>query len=446
MLFPTLDSIASKDVIVIGIDATVDEALDAMQQSNHRMIVVRNRSVYHILRTSDLIQMRINHIPFSTPLKEVPLETAITMAGNTNIINVLGVIGNRDHEHICVVNEKGELVGLVTNTDIAASVDPKILIENMPLRSMFEGRQSYTFVKPDEQMCDVMMRMRSCRADCLIVQEENRPIGILTSKDILKFIDTPHNSKFYVRDFMSSPLETLPWDATISEALEFSRKKHFKRIVVTGPSNELVGIVTQKELIAHTYMRWSQLVENHFHELEELSHILEERNKQLAKMATHDALTQVYNRYFFSELFVKEYAYAQRYQGYIAVLLLDIDHFKQINDTYGHNVGDSVLREFSALCRKRLRRSDIFARWGGEEFVVLLPNTSGKQGVEVAEKIRKIVEQHAFSGVDRVTCSVGVAEVKEGDLLDDVVGRADEALYKAKESGRNRVVLFEKGN
>jgi diguanylate cyclase (GGDEF)-like protein len=121
--------------------------------------------------------------------------------------------------------------------------------------------------------------------------------------------------------------------------------------------------------------------------------------------------------------------------------MFDIDHFKEINDGYGHAVGDEVLVELSGLVRRNIRSADLFARWGGEEFMVLLPHTDLGGAASMAEKLRESVETHSFPGVARVTCSFGVAGFTEIDDATVILKRVDDALYEAKETGRNRVVV-----
>ena len=119
--------------------------------------------------------------------------------------------------------------------------------------------------------------------------------------------------------------------------------------------------------------------------------------------------------------------------------MFDIDHFKKINDTYGHTTGDIVLKEIAQVVTETIRKYDIVARWGGEEFVILVPNSKAEETALMAEKIRETIEKYAFTEAGTVTCSFGVTEYKDGDSIDSLVTRADEALYKAKEQGRNRV-------
>lgn len=165
--------------------------------------------------------------------------------------------------------------------------------------------------------------------------------------------------------------------------------------------------------------------------------------KKLLEMATIDELTGAYNRRYFSEHIQKEYDKSKRYEQCLSLMVLDIDHFKRVNDNYGHSVGDDVLKLFAQTCQKDLRSSDIFARIGGEEFALILPQTNIDNAYELAERIRKSIEQleiESESGRFKITVSIGIADISliEADDPFKLYKAADEALYVSKESGRNR--------
>ena len=162
---------------------------------------------------------------------------------------------------------------------------------------------------------------------------------------------------------------------------------------------------------------------------------------KLRLMAIYDNLTGIYNRHMFLEVFEKELANRSRYDRDLSLIMFDIDHFKQINDRYGHGVGDQVLSSLTVLVRDHLRRSDTFARWGGEEFLILLTETDIESAARVAEMLRNRIENHPFERVRGVTCSFGVTDVQEGETHTNVIiDRADRLLYRAKGEGRNRVI------
>jgi len=167
---------------------------------------------------------------------------------------------------------------------------------------------------------------------------------------------------------------------------------------------------------------------------------IEREKTAFKKSADYDALTKIYNRVKINELFGYIFFNAKKYNQHLSIILFDIDHFKRINDTYGHNTGDSVLKELSGLIRGMLREGDIFARWGGEEFLVVLNNSTVEQASMLAERLRKAIEQYHFNNVGQVTCSFGVTELEQGDTETLLLERVDKVLYEAKDNGRNQVV------
>jgi diguanylate cyclase (GGDEF)-like protein len=160
----------------------------------------------------------------------------------------------------------------------------------------------------------------------------------------------------------------------------------------------------------------------------------------LNNLATMDTLTQLANRFEFDKILGHSMDVARRYERSLSVLLLDIDHFKSVNDNFGHLVGDEVLKAFSELLRKQIRQSDVVARWGGEEFIILLPDTSLASAIKMAEALRQRIEVNTFDTVGNLTCSIGAAEFNTIEKADDLLHRADENLYRAKNGGRNRVM------
>ena len=160
----------------------------------------------------------------------------------------------------------------------------------------------------------------------------------------------------------------------------------------------------------------------------------------LAKYATTDSLTGLYNRRWFDRRFLESMENFKRYGMKFSVILLDIDNFKKINDKYGHSIGDEILREVALKINSTCRVTDLCARWGGEEFIILLTNAEISGAVEKAENLRKLISEGEYPNSIHLTCSFGVSEFLKDDQSQlDLVNRADKALYKAKESGRDRV-------
>ncbi len=172
------------------------------------------------------------------------------------------------------------------------------------------------------------------------------------------------------------------------------------------------------------------------------------RALKLEKIAITDPLTKIYNRRFFYEAAEKEFERARRSNSPISLIIFDIDHFKEVNDTYGHLTGDQVLINLVNLCQRNTRSIDIFARFGGEEFVVLMPDTDPKSAQEMAERLREMVAEKplASSGEADVstTISLGIAHWDSQSSLEIniLLDQADQALYQSKKAGRNRMTIW----
>ncbi len=165
-------------------------------------------------------------------------------------------------------------------------------------------------------------------------------------------------------------------------------------------------------------------------------------SKKLEDISLIDTLTNVYNRRGIYKYIKKTMLQAKETHSKFSLLLLDIDHFKKINDTYGHLAGDQVLKDTALIIKNTIRKSDIIARWGGEEFLILLPNTTKEESFDIAEKIRKNIKSkqyNFFKDKVSVTVSIGISEDNRSCKIDNIVGEADKNMYIAKESGRDRV-------
>lgn len=163
---------------------------------------------------------------------------------------------------------------------------------------------------------------------------------------------------------------------------------------------------------------------------------------KLQKLAEEDELTQTYNRRKLKEILQREIERSNRYETSLCVALFDIDNFKNINDTYGHNVGDEVLRHLAKIVKSAIRVNDTFGRWGGEEFLLILPNVSLEEAKIACEKIRFIITQTEFETIGSITCSFGLCAYSATSNFDTLISQCDHAMYEAKSAGKNCVNVF----
>ncbi|MDD5717888.1 MAG: GGDEF domain-containing protein [Sulfuricurvum sp.] len=181
------------------------------------------------------------------------------------------------------------------------------------------------------------------------------------------------------------------------------------------------------------------LIRQRTNELEIANRELETEKYLLEKVSSTDPLTGLHNRYQIKEIFDFEVTQSKRYNTDLSIIMMDLDYFKLINDTYGHVVGDQFLKEIAAILKNTLREAEVIVRWGGEEFLIIVPKADLGKVHEIAERLRTTIEQHEFHNIGKRTASFGVTSYIENDTFDSMILKADNALYTAKAKGRNQV-------
>ncbi|MES0489331.1 MAG: diguanylate cyclase [Leptospirales bacterium] len=218
----------------------------------------------------------------------------------------------------------------------------------------------------------------------------------------------------------------------LASAAKLLGEGDYEKRVKTGTSDETDSLA----------ISFNQMADNLLNTLSTLHKEIAKRKKaeiNFQRLSRTDYLTKILNRRAFSEHIEKNIARAKRSKESLSILMLDVDYFKKVNDTYGHDVGDMVLVKLVRIAMKSIREQDILARWGGEEFVILLPRTSVKEAHKLGERLRVTIGEHKFGKVNKVTVSFGLTCMKPGDNSRSIVKRVDDALYKAKRSGRNQL-------
>jgi len=438
MKFPHAGDIASTSVVLIEINNTINDAIEKMIHNEHRDIVVIDSDKYYILTALEIIKINKKNIELTTPLSEIELIQIPIVHKDVNILNLLGYL-NEETEYICVKNSDEALYGIITHTDITSNIDPKILMDNYTIDDFFKLTRRIKWIDKNVITEDTLNDMAENSVDCVAIVEDLKPIGILTTKDVVRLIKDKADLKLPVKEYMVSPVDCVNKSISIGEALEFIKVKHYKRLIVVNDSGELKGVITQKELISLTYTRWSLMMREHQEELREINSILKTQNREYELLASTDPLTGLYNRYKFIQLYNSSHKTMCQRKGSMSLIILDIDYFKKVNDVYGHNAGDKALIKIAQLLLTNTREIDMVCRWGGEEFVVLLPTVTLTNALVIAEKLRSEIENTKIDGVGTVTSSFGVAEVDDSSTIDEVIDSADKALYQAKVSGRNCV-------
>ncbi len=439
MLFPNIEEFATRAVVTVRADATVREAVDRMIAHNLRDVIVLGdeERQFGIFTAADLVRLGADDGDLQRSLREVGYRNLTAVSVGTNILEALVGFENQQ-EYVCVITGAGRLCGIVSYTDMVTGIDPQVMIERQCIGELLVKNQVKT-TDISTSLGEALRQLRDA-SDAVIVTRDGVAAGLVTAKDALRLISEGVSLAEPVAAHMTAPLQTVAATVTIREAMDYLREKHFKRLVVHGEEGNLLGVVTQRELVAIAYSRWADLMRNHALELREMVDLLERKTARLEQLAATDQLTGIANRARFEELLGKELERYRRYRdGESAVLLIDIDHFKVINDTWGHLRGDEALKAVAHLLAGHLRGIDTFARWGGEEFAVLLPRTNTEEALHIAERLREAMQSARILSSGSLTISIGVSSCTLEDTPQQLIARADEALYLAKHNGRNRV-------
>ena len=440
MLSPNILDIATTDVITVTENDTINTAIKYMYQKRHRDVVIlpSNSRNYSIFTANDLIKLKSQNIDFDTQLKNIKFTNITTVLESTSVSDAITHVDS-DINCLCVVDERNELKGFVSYFDLLSSIDPKLMLKKRVIGEiMLSTHLKYANINtPTIEILPLMDKM----SDCVVLQDdENEAQGIITTKDIVKLFGEKHDLSKPISLYMNSPVQTVTSETTIDAALQFVQDKHFKRLIVEDFSGQILGQITQEELLARIYSKWADVMRDKDTQLLEINKVLKERATKFEELSIIDNLTGIHNRLKFEQELKSEIERFKRYKTEtFSIALLDIDNFKKVNDTYGHLEGDNVLKRLVQIVNSNLRNSDLFSRWGGEEFIIIFPLTSIEKAKIATENIRKSICKKDFDIVGRVTCSFGLTQFQEEDTFHSVVIKADKAMYKAKTSGKNKV-------
>jgi len=312
------------------------------------------------------------------------------------------------------------------------------LTHSMPLGKLFSQDQDVKTFESDVTLCEIFDSFTHYCHDVVLITENTVHIGIVTLKDMMRILQDFENLLCPVREFMISPLLMFDSTQNIADVLDSIADNFCGKIVVKNGTH-VIGVIDIHELVSLCYSKISPLIKHEYNVLNSVLGLAEEGGEELMKLAKTDPLTGIGNRRLLEEVFQAHQLLASNDHSVPFLLLFDVDDFKPINDTYGHNTGDIVLKELTALVGNSIRKSDVFVRWGGEEFAILFRYSDAITVLNIAEHLRQLIEQFRFESIVRITCSFGLATVHLGESLTTVIGRADNALYRAKAEGKNSI-------
>jgi diguanylate cyclase (GGDEF)-like protein/PAS domain S-box-containing protein len=557
-----IHSIISRDVVTLEPKESLRTAVERMNfYKVGCVVVVEDKRPAGILTERDIVRLISNNIDINiTTLMSVMNSPVIAVSEEAELPEVANLMVINDLRRLVVVDEGRNIIGIITQTDIIKNLNVDSFVSLRKMEQIM--KRKIVSMRKEDSLLRAVELMAQNRISCVPVVEDNRPVGIITERDITRAIAENSALNNNIKAIMTSPVLTVSKDVNLYDATRLMEENKFRRLVVVDPEGYMIGIATQSDIIRNIredYMellknmlkeksrelveseiKYRTLVErslegiiiiqeglikfvnptllkilnydrremigidilrflfpddrellseslNKFGDSQQVESTLElrmmhkngevihmeilstqiqyegtpailatlrnitERKKaesELKRLVITDDLTGLFNqRYFYIQL-VKEIERAKRHNRPVSMLLIDIDMFKDFNDTYGHWEGDYVLKKIGEILTKNVREIDMAFRYGGEEFAVLLPDTIHADAVVAAERIRKAVAQTVFypftldghPDIVSKTVSTGVTEFRHEDNMKSFLKRVDNALYQAKKSGRNMVV------
>lgn len=285
-----------------------------------------------------------------------------------------------------------------------------------------------------DTILDMSKRLQAHRIGAIVIVDNNHyPVGIVSERDIIRSITVYKEQTLnkQAQDIMSSPVLTLEPDQDIETAATLMSLNMIRRIPITK-NDKLIGIISYRDIT---------------NALRKSYYMLEEKTETLEDKANRDPLTGLFNKGYLEEQLKYQFELSKRSGNPMTVMFLDIDFFKKVNDTYGHQCGDDVLKRIAAILKDKSRAINVVGRYGGEEFMVIGPVSDYKSALYLGERIRTAVEKEDFACNNikfNITISIGISVWNNTtSSVKELVKFADDALYTAKRNGRNQVRMYE---
>ncbi len=455
-------TIIQPNLLSLSPETSVQDAIQAMVSYHQTyVLVVEQTRLVGIFTERDVArrlaaQENLQVVRLAEAMTRSPL--TVSIEASEDIFQISQYLLEHHIRHLPVVDAQNQVVGVITPQSLRRSFQPEYL-----LRCLRVGEVMTTNVlrgQLADRLLTLIQRMVQRQVSCVVITDPltQQPIGIITERDISRLqTEMMDLTQITAAAVMTQPLITMQPQDSLWSVHEQMQRINVRRLVVAHPNGELAGIVTQTQMlrmmdpveIYQVMQQMQQTINRQSEDLAQLNRELAIANQELRSLATIDELTQIANRRYFNQFLEQVWQRNSVSQQSIALLVIDVDHFKCYNDAYGHIMGDQCLARIALVLQAMIRQpQDLLARYGGEEFVIVLPET-GMAGAEslaqaILHRFTEIKIPHQDSPlVDWVTLSIGVGAMLpslsyRSEIL---LEQADRALYQAKANGRNGYAL-----
>ncbi|RJQ44931.1 MAG: diguanylate cyclase [Nitrospiraceae bacterium] len=536
MLNLPLRSIVNRENLVVSADSSLADLIKLMHLNQKGVVVVlRDEKPAGIMTERDIVEVLYNKYDLNERVEKYAIKSLVTTRGDRTVGYALNLMIENHIRRVIVIDEEEHFIGIATHQDLLKHVEEDFYRQTIKIKHILNKSRALISIAPEESLRELLKKMIDNRISAVPVVQENKPIGIISEKDILKFTSENVSLSESVEKYMSSPVETASLDSPLAEIVEVMNYENIRRVVVVDREGCAIGMVTIRDVMENLEGDYNKFLEQKLKNAKEILNLLpemlvevvdtgeeqliiwanekvvslfgreildkditgfipaeywnriyaalkklnkieriklkkdnrifelsgfflktygkaEEGRVQLLmrditediKLSTIDPLTNVYNRRFINGFMMKEIERCKRTNSHFSIVISDIDDFKTINDTFGHLSGDIALKGVSQIIAETIRNVDVVGRYGGDEFMIILPETSGDIASYVIDRIRHRIEifdivlQNGIAA--RITASFGIATFPDDGLYaEDLLVVADERLYKAKSLGKNKV-------
>ena len=268
MTFSYIKDLATTDIQTIESSLSISEAIVYFLKGEHRNIVVTHEANYLSMTIHDVLGLINGEVDVTSSIYTLNLATLPKIDKDTNILETL-ISLDYDVEHFVAINSDGTLFGLVAHSDILSNIDPNTMMDNCRLDDIIKGQESYLRVNKNDLTSNILQNIEQNKYNSAIVIDNKKPIGIITTKDILRLLQLSSDLSKKISEYMTQPLVTIYYKSTISETLKFMKNKHFKQIVTVEDDGTLHGIITQEKLISVAYDKWVSTMKEYQEEVKD---------------------------------------------------------------------------------------------------------------------------------------------------------------------------------
>ncbi len=435
-----ISSILHNEVKPLKKSDLVSDALSYMDKNAISSVVItdENNAPIGIFTERDALKIVSNAIECDTQLLEVMTKSVFCIQANTYIHDAYVLMEQREYRHLVVVNDRNEYMGVVTEGDFLRHMgfedvaDAKLVKDNM--------NKSILTIMPETSLVKVAQLMTQRKCDYAVIMNGTKPQSVIHERDITKFLS--NNSDIHeasIEEVNHHSMHVIKKDASLKEASEMMRKHGVHQLIVLDAADVLVGLISRHDLLKAIHRSYFDYLYKTIEAKAQREKELLRHKEELEKLANYDQLTKLPNRLFFRTYLKKSVARMIRSNQKVAVALFGLDRFKDINDSYGHSIGDEVLYIITQRLTKRVREGDFLARLGGDEFALILENIDSINDVsmilrEMLSAISAVAE--LSNGVElHIEASAGVTIAPKDSVdVEELLQYADSALNDAKKS------------